>query len=452
MSVRTRSTTPRGKRRTALEKAGDGIHQHGPEHKTHPSTFYVRVRNGRNPDGSLRYKNYGPFDDLQDAIAARDKHLLALATTTEPVALGKAEKAQTLREWSKHWLSVQVANDNAASTAARYAASFERHVLPALGSYPLGKLTKEVIESWREGLKAKGLGADSINYALKRLKTCLSAAQDGKLVGDNVATKVKFVEINRAERESNFADYPLLIAAAGEHHLAALIQVTVDTGLREGELAALHWADVELEGPAPHIVLRWHQVMSGSAKKGTQQKAMRPGTKTSKGKFFSVSLSQTAVAALTAHRARLAEHKLGSAEWNKLAGKPTEWFYAHGKNDRYTPSHKLYAVPSDPIAPNALVFPSACGGPLQTANMYGWFQRVCDRAGVTKTFHGMRHDCGSFMLAAGVPLTVVSRHLRHKNPAFTAEVYSHMIGEQERLGADALDQLWASLGAQAVAS
>jgi integrase len=45
-----------------------------------------------------------------------------------------------------------------------------------------------------------------------------------------------------------------LFAAAEGHRFEAAFVVAVVTGLRLGELLALHWRDVELEGdPVPHI-------------------------------------------------------------------------------------------------------------------------------------------------------------------------------------------------------
>lgn len=465
MTVQVRSTTAR-KRRTALELAGKGIYQYGAAHKTHPGKYRVRVENGRDAQGKLQYKNYGPFpgtpEGLKEAIKARDEHLASLAKkAVKSLPVGRAAKAMTLATWAHHWKTVQIVNDTAASTADKYAASIDRYVLPHLGSYPLtgeGCLTKSRVELWREDLKAQGVQLPSINYALKRLKTCLAAAvAASKDTGleVNPAIDVKAVDTGEKERTvSEYADYPKLLRAAGDHYLTAVIPVGLDSGLRASELGALHWRDAELDHvdaygkPAPRLALRFHVTVQGSLKKGTMSQCLRPGTKTSKGKTEYVALSDNAVAALKAHRARLAEHKVGSKNWNKQAGTATAWFYGRTKNDACTPAHKRYVVPSDPIAPDALIFPSADGEPMSTLNLGAWFSRVAERAGVDKTIHGLRHDCGSFMLTAKNPvsLTAVSKHLRHKDPAFTARVYLHIIKERERDGANAMDALWAELG------
>ena len=47
------------------------------------------------------------------------------------------------------------------------------------------------------------------------------------------------------------------------------------------------------------------------------------------------------------------------------------------------------------------------------------------------TLHGLRHTAASIMLAAGVPLIVVSRQLGHANPHVTAQVYSHLLADSQ---------------------
>ena len=47
------------------------------------------------------------------------------------------------------------------------------------------------------------------------------------------------------------------------------------------------------------------------------------------------------------------------------------------------------------------------------------------------TLHGLRHTCGSILLARGVPLIVVSRHLGHADPNITARVYAHLLSDSQ---------------------
>lgn len=53
------------------------------------------------------------------------------------------------------------------------------------------------------------------------------------------------------------------------------------------------------------------------------------------------------------------------------------------------------------------------------------------------TVHGLRHQNASFLLSKGVALPTVSKRLGHANPAITARIYSHAVGEDDQKAADA---------------
>ena len=54
-------------------------------------------------------------------------------------------------------------------------------------------------------------------------------------------------------------------------------------------------------------------------------------------------------------------------------------------------------------------------------------------------FHDLRHGFASLAFAAGVPLAVVSKSLGHASISITANVYTHLLTDQKREKAAALD-------------
>ena len=56
------------------------------------------------------------------------------------------------------------------------------------------------------------------------------------------------------------------------------------------------------------------------------------------------------------------------------------------------------------------------------------------------SLHTLRHTHGSHLLAAGVPLTDVSKRLGHVNPHVTATVYAHALPGRDDLAAAAWEK------------
>ena len=62
--------------------------------------------------------------------------------------------------------------------------------------------------------------------------------------------------------------------------------------------------------------------------------------------------------------------------------------------------------------------------------------RICQRAGIPHyTPHQIRHAYATTMLSRGASLAAVSRSMGHASPSITANVYWHVLGEQEIIDA-----------------
>jgi integrase len=57
------------------------------------------------------------------------------------------------------------------------------------------------------------------------------------------------------------------------------------------------------------------------------------------------------------------------------------------------------------------------------------------------TFHGLRHLHASLLIAAGVPLAIVSKRMGHTTLAVTVDLYGHMLRDIDRQAADAVSTL-----------
>jgi integrase len=146
------------------------------------------------------------------------------------------------------------------STAERYLAALDHHILPQLGDIFVGKLSREDVKRWRNALAEHGnrrtgggLSAPAINVHLRVLRTVLAdAVRDGRITR-NVASDVPpLPETKRTEATSNRlrADELERVIAhlrANEPAWYAYFLTASLTGARFGEVSALRWDDVDHE-------------------------------------------------------------------------------------------------------------------------------------------------------------------------------------------------------------
>jgi len=87
------------------------------------------------------------------------------------------------------------------------------------------------------------------------------------------------------------------------------------------------------------------------------------------------------------------------------------------------------------------VFSSVTGTALDESNVRKAFNRLLDAAGLRRRGpHQMRHTFASLLLAAGEPITYVSRQLGHRDASITLRVYAHWLPDTSaRKGVDRLD-------------
>ena len=97
-----------------------------------------------------------------------------------------------------------------------------------------------------------GLAAKSVRIIHATLRTMLAEAVRDELVERNVASIVRGPRIDHEEvRPWSLDEAATFLAAASAHRLSALFAVGVAVGLRRGELLALAWDDVDLDGGDP---------------------------------------------------------------------------------------------------------------------------------------------------------------------------------------------------------
>jgi integrase len=170
------------------------------------------------------------------------------------------------------------------------------HVLPTLGHVPLSRLSPQQVQALYTAKLADGLAPGTVARIHAVLSRAFSEAARIGIVQRNVVALVKPPRPTHQEMQVLTSEQArTLLAAVVDDPLEALYVLVLTTGLRRGELLALHWTDVNLDVGFVQVRFTLQHLA------GAQVVYSPPKTARSRRK---VALSALAVAALQFHDLR----------------------------------------------------------------------------------------------------------------------------------------------------
>lgn len=306
-------------------------------------------------------------------------------------SVGRLDAAKlTLGDYLERWVADVTL---APATMRQHRFIIANHLVPKLGHHRLDALTPSDVDAY---LSRTDLHPQTLRHHRSTLRRALADAVRDGLVRRNVAALSRAPRLRQVERTYlDAAQAARLIEGTKGERIHAPVVMALTTGLRQAELLALAWSDVDLR--APSVTVR-HTLQRVSG----EWVRMAPKTEKSR---RTVTLTPLAVRTLAEHR------KAQDAE----RGTPTV---------------------------DGLVFTTPSGHPIHGPNLLPPFRAALKRLGLPKdvTWHALRHSTATILLAAGVPLPVISRMLGHSTLRVTADVYGHIVPELERTAAALMDK------------
>lgn len=345
-------------------------------------TWLIRVFVGRDETGKRRYVNqtvHGAKREAQAVLTAllRDRDL---GVHIEP-------SKQALNEYLNKWLETAAKPRVRARTYQGYSGLIRRHVRPALGPKPLGKVTPLDIQGLYSDMQEQGLSARTIRYTHAVLRSALQQALKWRLLPTNPADAVDLPRQSRREMKALTPEQvrQLLHRAEGGRY-GSLFFLAVTTGLRPSEYLALTWEDFDFKRGSLSV----RRTLARLPGEGwTFAETKRSSSRRT------VKLQTRVLKVLQQHRIAQAQERLqAGAEWRD-----------HG-----------------------LVFTTGTGQPVEERNLVRSFKSLLRGAGLPDIrLYDLRHTAATLALQAGVPAKVVSEQLGHASSSFTLDVYSHVL-------------------------
>lgn len=276
-------------------------------------------------------------------------------------------------------------------TIEAYRDTIRNGILPTLKDATLSALSHRDVERMMAAVLARGLSPRSANLARTVLGIALKDAQRDGLVTQNAASLARSVpQRKRLVEPLTPAEVDAFLAYTRESRWWPAYVVSVSLGLRQGELLALTWADVQGAIRIEHTLRHDDGAFYREPPKTASSRRVLP-------------IPEPVRVALEEQRQRQ-EAERGGRGW-------IEW-------------------------PEDYVFRTKQGRPVSGIELTKQFQRDLEAASLPRRrFHDLRHTCATFLLSRGVDLKVISEILGHSNIGTTANTYAHVA---DALKADAL--------------
>ncbi len=383
--------------------------------KAHGSWVFVADLGIDPATGKRRQVRKSGFRTSDDAREELNKHLNAVAT-------GQVahDDRLTVADYLRQWITTKEVAGLRPTTVRSYRQHIDSYLIPNLGCLRLGDLRTTHVEKMLHDIAqppAKPKAGEKIGKGQRRnpkkispatvrrvhatLRSALTSAKRKHLVGHNAAENL---ELPRAPRPKVVPWEPEELGRFLDHaatdRLGALFEVMAMTGLRRGEAAGLRWDDVDLTKGVITVRQQLVEVDGTGVEcpfcKGEHRQYRFGRPKTASGEDRVVDLDQATSGVLLAQQLAQGTER---EQWG-------EAYSDHG-----------------------LVFSREDGTPLPPQTVSAEFARLCEGAGLRPIrLHDLRHDQASLMLAAGVPIAVVSKRLGHSSISITSDTYSHLLG------------------------
>lgn len=371
------------------------------EGKGSEGVYLAKAILGTGPDGRRREPRRTFRGTKAAASAAANAWYEALKGQPEPDLLGRQE--QTLKTYMETWLAAKKPTVKL-TTWKRYDSLIRTSIEPALGAVRLCDLSQQHIERYIAACytesstrrKDELVAVKTVRNRLGVLSAVLDKAKRDKLIAENPLDNIdKPKKVKPQLVVMREEDAGALLDAVEGTDIAMLVWTALHTGARLGELLALRWRDVNLDGGTLHVA---RTIVEGSSSGDDWYYFTSPKSGTTR----TIELDPETVARLKAHKAATAKDRMKvNMVWKDLG----------------------------------LVFPNtwqqrkvAPGTPLRPTTVTRIFRRIADGAGLEGVrFHDLRHAHATFALRDGKNPLIVSRRLGHADVKTTLSIYSHVL-------------------------
>ncbi|GEP63120.1 site-specific integrase [Clostridium beijerinckii] len=322
-------------------------------------------------------------------------------------------KKLTYDAYVTDWLEDYIKENRKINTYERYKSIYEHKIKPYIWQYLLKDLKPILIEKLLSAEKKKGLSNTTLEGIYGVINNSLNRAVRLQIINDNIC---KFIEKPKRNKfisnTLSIDEFNLLLSSLDPNEYAdyafkLCLIVTMELGLRRGEVAGLEWSNIDF---ASNIV----NITNNLIYTNTSVEIGTPKTIESE---RSISISNELLDLLKSHKKIQNLNKLEYGEnyiKNKFNNREYDFIFTW-KSGQY-------------IHPNYYTLK---------------FRRLVEKSGLNKKvrFHDLRHSNATLLLQEGIDFKIIQTRLGHSDISTTLNIYSHVTNEMQKSATEKLSNL-----------
>jgi integrase len=347
------------------------------------------------PDGPFYYVVVREGDASHKEPVGRERQQaeIALHRLSTAVEEGTFRPRPSIgfEDWADRWLA---SLERKPSTVGSYRSTIT-HAKETFGRQRVRRIGPDDIARFSLMLRERGCSPSTRAKHLRVLGACLQAAVFYRFADSNPVRELPPAQRPRPERKEaayfENRELPRLFAYLRSNPYRTLCLVALKTGMRQGELLALRWGDVDLEQAVIRVRSSYTSGVVGTPKNRERR---------------DVDLISDVVSLLTA--------------WRECGCSIEDVVFPAENGSRFL---------SPTVVLRRHLYPAMAAAQIP-------------RVGPTlekRTFHSFRHTFATRALESGAQITWLSRHLGHSSLKVTTDIYGHWERAERKLQAAKLE-------------
>lgn len=376
------------------------------EGKGKKKRFVVRYDervNGRRKQKQRSFISSKEADTFMAALTLseqREKELDPVITVEKKESNEKNQSSVSFRQFAENWFNVEYYSRVRPTTFKNGKYYLYNHILPVFGEVILEDIHAEDIKKFYSDKKRQGFAEKTISGLHKFLSTLfIGAVENSYLSSSPMNFKNKPKAPLKIGAPWTYSEMVQFLAWAEQVGKDVMYDFTLSTALREGEVLALPWFNLDLEKGEVTVTRSVSYDEKGNPE-------LIPKTEKS---YRTITLPWSLIQKLQEHKEKQMVMKIRFGE-----------AYQHDLD---------------------LVFPTMNGGFLNPSNVRRELYRLMKEANVRKiTFHDLRHTHASLLIKNGASPKLVQQRLGHKDVETTLRYYAHLYPNADKEAVSSYEQ------------